>query len=134
MPYTAIVQNQTNQIVSFYDSTTTSQSSFGGDWANPALFTHMPVPEGIDIAFIRLMPDPETGALTFMEVPDRQTRLLTALREERNARLDKSDWSQMADVALSEEQKEAWRTYRQALRDLPATTEDLANPVWPEKP
>jgi len=27
-----------------------------------------------------------------------------------------------------------WATYRQALRDLPATTDDPANPTWPVAP
>lgn len=35
----------------------------------------------------------------------------------RNAELMRSDWTQVAD---SPADKEAWATYRQALRDLPA--------------
>ena len=29
---------------------------------------------------------------------------------------------------------DAWKTYRQALRDLPAKTTDPTNPTWPTKP
>jgi len=34
----------------------------------------------------------------------------------------------------TEEAKQAWLDYRQALRDLPANTTDPENPVWPEMP
>jgi hypothetical protein len=39
------------------------------------------------------------------------------IRGWRNAQLAMSDWTQLADSPLD---KEAWATYRQALRDLPA--------------
>lgn len=41
------------------------------------------------------------------------------IRSWRNSALTKSDWTQISDNNLSEEQRESWRTYRQALRDLP---------------
>jgi hypothetical protein len=56
------------------------------------------------------------------------------LRTERNARLVASDWTQSPDSPLSATPKTAWAVYRQALRDLPATTSDPANPVWPTEP
>ena len=56
------------------------------------------------------------------------------LRYLRDRKLTQCDWTQIADVPLTEEQKTAWATYRQALRDLPANTEDPKNPVWPTKP
>ena len=39
------------------------------------------------------------------------------IRAWRNARLAATDWTQLSDSPLD---KEAWATYRQALRDLPA--------------
>ncbi len=54
------------------------------------------------------------------------------LRADRNERLAASDWTQFSDVVL--DNKAAWATYRQALRDLPANTADPANPTWPTKP
>jgi len=56
--------------------------------------------------------------------------LLQQLRTERNARLAETDYLALADSTLTDEM----RTYRQALRDLPANTTDPANPVWPVKP
>lgn len=37
----------------------------------------------------------------------------------RNGKLYNSDWTQGNDSPLTEEQKNAWKTYRQELRDLP---------------
>jgi len=59
-------------------------------------------------------------------------RAMAALRQERNAKLAASDWTQGRDVTLSND--DAWKSYRTALRNLPANTSDPANPTWPEEP
>lgn len=56
------------------------------------------------------------------------------LRRERNQRLAEVDWIFSEDYAIDDASYQQWLTYRKALRDLPAVTEDPANPVWPEKP
>ena len=56
--------------------------------------------------------------------------LLQNLRQRRNQLLAETDYLALADSTLTDEM----RAYRQALRDLPANTEDPANPVWPTKP
>ena len=57
------------------------------------------------------------------------------LRSKRNMFLDQSDKYIVADYPHpSPEARQAWLDYRQALRDLPANTEDPANPVWPVQP
>ena len=56
------------------------------------------------------------------------------LRATRNAMLVDSDWTQIADSPLADEVKVNWAIYRQELRDLPASTQDVANPVWPDAP
>jgi uncharacterized protein YjiS (DUF1127 family) len=53
------------------------------------------------------------------------------LREQRNRLLQSSDFSQLPDAPVN---RDEWATYRQALRDLPANTNDVFNPVYPEKP
>ena len=55
---------------------------------------------------------------------------LTDLRGVRNDLLAETDWLANSDVTMSDD----WKTYRQALRDLPANTSDPANPTWPTKP
>jgi len=57
------------------------------------------------------------------------------LREERNKRIAQTDYLATIDYPhATEEAKQAWLDYRQALRDLPANTTDPENPVWPLAP
>jgi len=57
------------------------------------------------------------------------------LREERNKRIAQTDYLFTSDYPhATEEVKQAWLDYRQALRDLPANTTDPENPVWPTAP
>jgi hypothetical protein len=58
------------------------------------------------------------------------------LRAERNRRLTSSDWTQLSDNGLTTQQRDAWATYRQALRDLPAINEAtiMESVVWPAQP
>ncbi len=63
-------------------------------------------------------------------------RALRQLRIDRDILLAQTDINVIADrwAAMSAETQTAWATYRQALRDLPASTSDPFNPVWPIKP
>ena len=56
------------------------------------------------------------------------------LREERNKRLSQCDWVATRAFTTNTPVPEEWKTYMQALRDLPANTEDPSNPVWPQEP
>ena len=61
-------------------------------------------------------------------------RAMVELRSRRNQLLAASDWTQVADVALTVEDDIKWRDYRKALRDLPAglrTADDVTNVNWP---
>ena len=60
-------------------------------------------------------------------------RAWQALRIERDNKIAKSDWRANSDVTMSD----AWKTYRQALRDLPSTLNDTTvqeTITWPEEP
>ena len=57
-------------------------------------------------------------------------RAFAKLREERNIKLTETDWYANSDVTMSNDMK----TYRQALRDLPANTADPTDVTWPTKP
>lgn len=54
-----------------------------------------------------------------------------SIREERNLKLQNSDWTQLPDVPLAT--KEAWANYRQQLRDVTSQS-DPFNIVWPTPP
>ena len=56
------------------------------------------------------------------------------LRLQRDDLLNQSDWTQVPDSPLTTDKQNEWKTYRQALRDLPANTSDPANPTWPTQP
>ena len=78
------------------------------------------------------------------EVNTKVTELVNAypmklLREERSRRIATSDWMANSDVTMSS----AWKTYRQALRDLPASSTpkldsndmlDMTSVTWPTEP
>jgi hypothetical protein len=53
-----------------------------------------------------------------------------AIREERNARLASSDWTQLADAPVDDL---AWAVYRQALRDITLQADPFGI-VWPVAP
>lgn len=57
-----------------------------------------------------------------------------SVREQRNQKLKECDWTQLADAALTDEEKTAWATYRQALRDVPSQVGFPFDVVWPEMP
>tara|TARA_R100000406_G_scaffold40671_1_gene27129 strand:- start:45 stop:410 length:366 start_codon:yes stop_codon:yes gene_type:complete len=85
-------------------------------------------------------------APTEAEIDAEVTRLNNAepmklLRLERNTRLTACDWTQSRDLTLSND--DAWKTYRQALRDLPASASpkidsngdlDLTSVTFPTEP
>ena len=60
------------------------------------------------------------------------------LRVERDARISKTDWRASSDLTITD----AWKTYRQALRDITTQTPkldsnyelDLTSVTWPTEP
>lgn len=71
---------------------------------------------------------------------------LNEVKNHRNWLLAVSDWTQGSDSPLSSSKKTEWVTYRQALRDIPATiaadsgltakamADDFTHSSWPTKP
>ena len=53
-----------------------------------------------------------------------------SIREQRNQLLSETDWMANSDVTMSD----AWKKYRQDLRDLPASNADPTKIVFPSKP
>ena len=56
------------------------------------------------------------------------------VRAERNRLLAECDWTQLADVVLTDEAKAAWAAYRQALRDITAQEGFPDSVTYPTKP
>jgi hypothetical protein len=56
------------------------------------------------------------------------------MRAQRDAFLAASDWTQTLDAPLTDEQRQAWATYRQQLRDFPATWTPGPTANFPDPP
>ena len=59
---------------------------------------------------------------------------LAYLRHVRDLLIGLTDWTQAADSPLTQEQRTAWATYRQALRDLPGVWSGDGAIPWPMVP
>ncbi len=88
--------------------------------------------------------DTSKWGVTWKQVSDKIAEMDSAapmkeLRKQRDAKLAETDWTALADVTMTDNMK----TYRQALRDLPASNDGknatlngrvLENVKWPQKP
>ena len=88
--------------------------------------------------------DPKDFGTTWKAVSDKKTELVNAepmrlLRVERDRLLAETDWMANSDVTLADN----WKTYRQQLRDLPASASpklssdgslDMSSVTFPTKP
>ena len=59
-------------------------------------------------------------------------RAATEIRERRDALLLGCDWTQAQDVPITDDARNAWREYRQALRDVPEQPGFPWDVTWPE--
>ena len=57
-------------------------------------------------------------------------REMVSIRNHRDRLLTETDWMALGDVTMSD----AWKTYRQLLRDIPASNTTYADVTWPTKP
>ena len=79
--------------------------------------------------------NPNDFGTTWSAVSAKKDELVAAepmrlLREERNRKLSETDWMGNSDVTMSD----AWKTYRQELRDITKSATSLDDVTWPTKP
>ena len=74
----------------------------------------------------------EWDAMEAAYAANADTRKAAQIREERNAKLAATDWTQAADVPQAV--KDSYAPYRQALRDLPTQSGFPNQVVWPVSP
>ena len=67
------------------------------------------------------------------EAPEIAEDYKNQVRQQRNALLAASDWTQANDSPLANDKKIEWATYRTALRDLPSSS-DWPDVTFPEEP
>ena len=80
--------------------------------------------------------DPLTQKIVDGEAVTYEADITGWLRQNRDLMLSSCDWTQGSDSPLSSSKKTEWATYRQALRDFPATNSatTLDAVVWPTTP
>lgn len=71
--------------------------------------------------------------LTPEEIASNTESQWSKIRSQRDTLLAACDWTQLPDVPLDTEQKQAWVVYRQALRDVTSQA-DPYNIEWPVAP
>ena len=71
----------------------------------------------------------DPNALTTSEITAAAAK---GVRSERAFHLRESDWTQYRDITLSNDAD--WKTYRQALRDVPTQSGFPSSVTWPTKP
>ncbi len=59
---------------------------------------------------------------------------MSMVRSQRDGMLRSTDWTQLGDASLGDHTAEEWRTYRQALKDIPQNHTRVSTVVWPETP
>lgn len=86
------------------------------------------VPQKINGVWTQVWNVSNVDAETLAERTENQAK---QVRDERNYRISATDWTQLPDAPVSQE---AWATYRQALRDVPAQAGFPWAVTWPEQP
>lgn len=76
------------------------------------------------------------GTAAFKTQPAEQIDVESAVIAKRDQLLLESDFADLptSQARFSDAQKTAWATYRQALRDIPASSRFPWDPDWPVKP
>jgi hypothetical protein len=78
---------------------------------------------------VELVEDVWTQVWAVAPLPQDQAE--SNIRSQRDDRLTRSDWTQVADAPVD---KQAWADYRQALRDVPSQAGFPYSVIWPEQP
>jgi hypothetical protein len=84
----------------------------------------------IDNSALRALIGSDYAAYVALSDGEINAALANDVRAERNAKLAESDWRASQDVTMSD----AWRTFRQLLRDVPAQAGFPSNITWPTEP
>jgi hypothetical protein len=73
----------------------------------------------------------ETAVTAVVDEAARDAAEADKVRAKRDRLLAESDWTQLADAPLTDEERTAWATKRQSLRDVPQQEGFPWSVVWP---
>jgi hypothetical protein len=105
-------------------------SQLMGPWAD---FVTVPIPDGLEGKPLKVSVVDDVYVIS-LDADTVTAAAWTQLRAERNRRLAATDWVALSDAHLSQDRKDAWFAYRQALRDLPDELTDPTQVEWPLDP
>ncbi len=91
----------------------------------------MPRQKVVNGVYIDLTPEEEAELEARAEAADLD---MSMVRSQRDGLLRSTDWTQLGDASLGDHTAEEWRTYRQALKDIPQNHTRVSTVVWPETP
>lgn len=141
MPFFGIVPTflEVPYIKFTYEAAAPDRSFMNGLFADAGRYAHMPIPDGIRPSVATVVRGAGGAGGLVVVVSEAKQREETekawiALRAARREKLAAIDYRFLSDYPMGEEERERWRAYRQALRDLPGQTADPLAPVWPEEP
>jgi hypothetical protein len=99
----------------------------------PVIKADVPSYNGLTQTIKEVLPTQIDGVWTQQWVVENlpQEQAKSNVRADRDKQLAETDWTQVADSPVD---KEAWATYRQALRDVPAQAGFPWDVTWPESP
>jgi hypothetical protein len=130
MPFFIAVNPDTFQITHMYEYTEVDPSR------DPAA-THIEVVPPLDYRAVAVSKD-ESGTIQLAPDAGKMAEMYKHeygfIRAQRSDLLYKSDWTQIPGGPLTDEQKAAWATYRQQLRDLVIDGSCPLDFVWPTAP
>ena len=128
MSYLAIVKVENNRIAKYQDYQSKSDADTHVDGSG-GFVIETPATGHMDYWVIN------EGSKTLThdsatQTADEAAREMKEIREHRYRLLTETDWMATSDLTMSD----AWKTYRQELRDVPASNTVYKDVTWPTKP
>jgi hypothetical protein len=140
-PYSIQDLRQENSNVSF--PVVLSNEMLAGFGVFPVTEDARPVTDRFSHAVKRSLPELVNGewvvlwdilAKSTESIAEQDEHRAAEVRDSRGSKLSATDWTQITDAPLTTEQRAAWSSYRQSLRDLTTQPGFPWEITWPVKP
>lgn len=140
MEYYAIINKTSHSIIANYYSDSGVDYTKPGISYDQSILVHVVVPSEFQRPHVIVVQsETEVTGYSF-QIEEKMVEQAikeqwSHMRQQRDLKLRDSDWRvSVSDYPQSSENKAAWITYRQALRELPSNTSDPSNIIWPAPP